>query len=561
MSPSFRCSSRFAAVAPAREPLARAAAAAAAVIVVSSPTLWGCGPGVETSSTTGTTSTTTAPTGGGGQGGSGGMPGTGGGGGAPGTGGSGGAPGTGGSGGAPGTGGSGGMPGTGGAGGAGVCAMPDPLTGSHLSSEGLGAAQSQSATALTMYPDGGLLLAVAFQGTLDLGGVALTSTGSHDVALIRRDAAGNVVWARSFGSPGVDSAGALAADGAGSTVLSALVSGPVDLGTGVLTPVGPLAAVIARLDPSGDTVWARLVTGTAEVFPAGVAFDPSGDVVVGGSFKGTLELGDAPLVASGEADSFVAKLSAAGEPLWVHPVAGPGTDYVFDLAVDGQGRIDVAGAFYGSLDLGFGDVSSDGQDAFALQLDGAGQPLWAHVITGVDSQAASQVAVGPDDRVLVAGARAGFQVPSGIDFGDGPVPGIGQIDMFMAELSAAGTPGWGRLWGAASPPGAITPYALTVDCAGNILVAGNGGAGADFGGGPLPGGAGTDAFVAKLDPGGDHLWSKLFAGPGPDGATSLAARGGAAVSVAGFFSGTVDFGGAPLASAGAEDAFLVHLAP
>src|SRR5678815_5844983 len=56
---------------------------------------------------------------------------------------------------------------------------------------------------------------------------------------------------------------------------------------------------------------------------------------------------------------------------------------------------------------------------------------------------------------------------------------------------------------------------IAIDAAGNVVVVGDFEGTVDFGGGPMgptTGGKDFDAYVAKFDPAGNHLWSKWFGG-------------------------------------------------
>ncbi len=59
-----------------------------------------------------------------------------------------------------------------------------------------------------------------------------------------------------------------------------------------------------------------------------------------------------------------------------------------------------------------------------------------------------------------------------------------------------------------------------------------------------------DIFVLKLDPAGNHLWSKSFGGYSEDYGEAITADASGNVIVTGSFMGTVDFGGGPYKSAG-----------
>ncbi|MCH7548513.1 MAG: SBBP repeat-containing protein [Candidatus Krumholzibacteriota bacterium] len=97
---------------------------------------------------------------------------------------------------------------------------------------------------------------------------------------------------------------------------------------------------------------------------------------------------------------------------------------------------------------------------------------------------------------------------------------------------------------------------VTVDSNGNVLVTGYFEGSVDFGGGPLASAGSEDIFVAKYDASGVHQWSQGFAVASAGRGHGVAVDASGNVAVAGRFAGTVDFGGGNLVSAGFEDIFV-----
>ena len=105
---------------------------------------------------------------------------------------------------------------------------------------------------------------------------------------------------------------------------------------------------------------------------------------------------------------------------------------------------------------------------------------------------------------------------------------------------------------------------VAVDESGDVLLAGSLIGTIDFGGGPLAsmGGdlSGGDVFVAKLDGGGNHVWSRRFGDSYGQGAFGVASAGMGGMFVDGSFLGKLDLGGgAPLSAAGARSMFVAKL--
>jgi len=140
-----------------------------------------------------------------------------------------------------------------------------------------------------------------------------------------------------------------------------------------------------------------------------------------------------------------------------------------------------------------------------------------------------------------------------VDFGGGPLTdgGAGNPDIFLAKLDAGGNHLWSKRFGG---DGSDQGFSVAVDGAGNVLITGNAQLGADFGGGLLAGGS----FLAKFDANGNHLWSKTFANPAASTGRSVAADGSGNVVFTGRLFGAADFGGGPLTSAGQEDIFVAE---
>jgi hypothetical protein len=113
---------------------------------------------------------------------------------------------------------------------------------------------------------------------------------------------------------------------------------------------------------------------------------------------------------------------------------------------------------------------------------------------------------------------------------------------------------WGGVFGGSGTSSGVT--AVAVASSGNVALAGFFTGSIDFGGGALESTAEPNIFLTKLDTAGDHLWSGRTGG-GDDFARGIAFdRGGGAI-VGGMFTGFVDFGdGGELT--GANDVFLAR---
>jgi hypothetical protein len=119
----------------------------------------------------------------------------------------------------------------------------------------------------------------------------------------------------------------------------------------------------------------------------------------------------------------------------------------------------------------------------------------------------------------------------------------GGTDALLIKLAASGDTEWVKQFGGAYDD---TIMHLAIDANSNIFVQGVFKDVADFGGGPLKAGGGSDndVVLAKYDTNGDHLWSKRFGNAFNEVAGGVAVDPAGNVTIAGSFEnkGSISFG-------------------
>lgn len=469
-------------------------------------------------------------------------------------------------------------------------------------------------------------------------GLACNGAGDCESAICQANSCVDYrVWGRRFGD-GQDQTGSrVSVDSLGDVIFQGIFNGTIDLGGGALVntympdPQDPADTYIpdyfvAKLTGDGTFVWRKqFVTA----FPGGAylgfasAPDSSNNVflVAPGNTNGSFNFGGAPLpnpaACPPNCDNIgtgVAKLSSSGAHLWskrFDVTGGHGNVAGWDAATDGTNIVTV-GALVGSANFGGGVLTSNASDVFALKLDSNGVHVWSKRFgdTAATEQCGRAVATDGAGNVMLAGFFKG-----GVSFGGPTLTSTGGFDIFVAKLGPSGNHLWSKRFGdvqdqANSCSEALGDITVTVDPSGNTILAGRLKGSFNFGGATLTGN-GSDAFVARFDSNGTHVWSKAFPGvvlgrPATDaanaviltgtssaavvvGSVTLAGSGGFVMKLAsggahlwskrmtaidgrglaatstghllltGALKGTEDFGGTPLVTAGATDAFVAKI--
>ena len=140
----------------------------------------------------------------------------------------------------------------------------------------------------------------------------------------------------------------------------------------------------------------------------------------------------------------------------------------------------------------------------------------------------------------------------------------GTSDIYVAKYAPDGVPLWAVRAGSPSNGstslGRDIAYAIALDPAGNIVIAGTASSGADIGPLHIPVSPQYDSrvFVAKLTSDGAFIWARAFEVPS-QGPVGLDVAGNGDIALTGNFSGRADFGGIALLSVGMVDAFVAKL--
>lgn len=202
---------------------------------------------------------------------------------------------------------------------------------------------------------------VAFDGLGNIYVVAYTygalvgpSAGLADAVVAKYDAAGNLQWAKQFGTAGYDVAFNIAADALGNVYIAGGEYATVEA-----LNAGNQDIFITKLNATGSVQWTRQLGSTGNEGGAGLQTDGAGNVYFMGATSAPL---GGPRL--GGSDIILGKYSSAGDLLWLQQLGTTGDEGGSGLGGDSLGNLYVGTRTSGS----WGGPNSGGLDAVLFKL-------------------------------------------------------------------------------------------------------------------------------------------------------------------------------------------------
>ena len=202
-----------------------------------------------------------------------------------------------------------------------------------------GGAEDDGVVALTALPDGGLAAA---------GWTASKGAGSADAWVLRLDAAGNLVWDRTFGAAVEDTAAALIVLADGGLAVAGITESK---------GAGGLDVWVLRLDAAGNLLWDRTFGGADWDAAQALTALPDGGFALAGWTRSK---------GAGAGDAWVLGLDATGGLVWERTFGGSGHDEALWVTALPDGGL--AGAGWTTA------KGAGGADAWVIRLESHSRP-------------------------------------------------------------------------------------------------------------------------------------------------------------------------------------------
>jgi len=312
---------------------------------------------------------------------------------------------------------------------------------------------------------------------------------------------------------------------------------------------------------AGAPAWLRAFTLTEAsqfgeaIAASALAIAPDGDIVATGTYQGSITIAGDTHTASSDADIWVARFTAVGNPRWFRSFAGTGDpgfsawgapwsagNIVFSTGSD----IILTSKCLVDFDFGTGPLVGDVLDPVVIRMTATGEVKWARRFVGVTNGESGRyslyVAARSDGALWLATTLA----EPDADLGGGPLSTAGWGDLLLAQFGPDGAHRWSRRHG---DPGhqEVQSIALTPDD--GLVLTGTLEGALDLGLGSMLSAGTQDAWVARLDADGAPVWQHRYGDPYAQRGVGVQVDADGGVVLAGDFEGTIDLGGGPLSGA------------
>ena len=259
------------------------------------------------------------------------------------------------------------------------------------------------------------------------------SAGDQDVFIRKYDTSGNLLWGTQFGTDKMDRGYDVVANDSGEVYVVGSTYGDL---AGISNPgaTGRPGGFLTKLDASGNILWTELLATDQIDNLYSVNLDSVGNVVMAGYTIGDLN----GQTGAGVQDMLLAKYDASGNEIWTEYLGGTGSDYGYDVAIDGADNIFFSGQTT-STDGDFAGTSAFGSsDAILAKYDPDGNWVWTERYGGTDRDLISPLHLASDGTLYAGGSTRGAWYAPNLYGSDGL-----NYDSILMRFDALGAPSSG----------------------------------------------------------------------------------------------------------------------
>ncbi|MEO5572760.1 MAG: T9SS type A sorting domain-containing protein [Bacteroidia bacterium] len=208
--------------------------------------------------------------------------------------------------------------------------------------------------------------------------------GNGDIYLIKTDANGDILWAKTYGGINNDE---------GNSVQQTIDGGYIITGNSASSGAGSPDVYLIKTDTNGDTLWIKTFSGTG-------ANNEYGRSVCQTTDGGYFIVGYTTSFGAGAEDVYLIKTDANGDTLWTKTLGGTNTDIALSGCQTNDGGYIVTG-YTNSFGAGSFDI-------YLIKTDVNGDTLWTKCYGGSGDDYVNSVQQTNDGGYIIAGRTTSF---------------------------------------------------------------------------------------------------------------------------------------------------------
>jgi hypothetical protein len=304
-----------------------------------------------------------------------------------------------------------------------VCLTKMDSTGNVLWAIAFGGPYWDQVNGMDCDAEGNVYLAGHFEGSLHMGDTTIVGSTGTDIFLMRVNTDGSLGWIQVGSNIWNEEASDVKVDHAGDIVMCGSANNTSIIGSMQLLNENPDVFnqdFIAKFSAQGDPIWIRSAASTQSAIisfgQSALAIGPDNSIHLSNFRIGGFDFAGVSEPGPGNNNVIVLKWDSEGTPLWGWVGLNDFNDFVYDLAVDQQGRIYLlvntltSFQFAGqSIQFTAGTIASC---LLRLLPDGSEDAVWP-LFSPSDSQLRS-IACSPQNEMWIGGfLRNSMQTPFG----------------------------------------------------------------------------------------------------------------------------------------------------
>jgi len=355
-----------------------------------------------------------------------------------------------------------------------------------------------------------LYLAGEFTGTQAFGVTNLTATGPANLFLAKADGNGNILWAQRVGGSNTF-ANALTVTPDGHVLVGGSFRGTGDFGPFTLTNAGSFDGFVARFDAQGNCDFAQRWGGTSGDYVEGVDADTNGNIYAAGVFITAATVGPSNLTGIGGPNGLLTRFGTNGALHWT---LTPGVSSLSSDVKFQSNALYWCGTRFAAMTLGGTNaLGTNGGRMFLAKLDTNANCTWLRTAGSDDPALYSFVDFQSLAKFNGGGVYMGGRVMgAGATFGTNVLASGSNVNTFLSRWNPDGHVQFARLVGNTNTYGPALTADTGAGAEGAAFIAGTFGGPTDFGGiclfngrGPGYNPADRGLFVAGYDLNGNLL--------------------------------------------------------